>query len=33
MDFFDGIPIMNLGLEMSRKGINPNSRIGVAAKE
>ncbi|CAA6664171.1 unnamed protein product [Spirodela intermedia] len=33
MDFFDGIPIMNLGAEMARRGINPSGKIAVAAKQ
>ncbi|XP_078440777.1 uncharacterized protein LOC144710834 isoform X2 [Wolffia australiana] len=33
MDFLDGVPIMNLGEEMSQRGINPNSKMALAAKE
>ncbi|KAH7528274.1 hypothetical protein FEM48_Zijuj05G0055100 [Ziziphus jujuba var. spinosa] len=33
MEYIDGIPIMDLGNEIAKRGINPDSRIAVAAKQ
>ncbi|CAN1251535.1 Protein ACTIVITY OF BC1 COMPLEX KINASE 8, chloroplastic [Linum perenne] len=33
MEYMDGIPILNLGEEMARRGINPGGKIASAAKE
>lgn len=32
MDFIDGTPILKLGDEMARRGINPNGSIAKLAK-
>lgn len=32
MDFMDGTPILKLGDEMARRGINPNGSIAKLAK-
>ncbi|PIA25184.1 hypothetical protein AQUCO_12300018v1 [Aquilegia coerulea] len=33
MDFMDGIPILNLGDEIAKRGINPGGKIAAAAKQ
>uniref|UniRef100_A0A1D1Y177 Putative aarF domain-containing protein kinase 1 n=1 Tax=Anthurium amnicola TaxID=1678845 RepID=A0A1D1Y177_9ARAE len=33
MDFLEGIPIINLGTEMARRGINPGGKIATIAKQ
>ncbi|KAL4341759.1 hypothetical protein GQ457_08G037270 [Hibiscus cannabinus] len=33
MDYIDGIPILNLGDEMVRRGINPSSKMATVAKQ
>ncbi|KAI4374604.1 hypothetical protein MLD38_012583 [Melastoma candidum] len=33
MEFIDGIPIMNLGDEIAKRGINPHGKMAVAAKQ
>lgn len=32
MEYIDGVPIMDLGKEIAKRGINPDSKIAVAAK-
>lgn len=32
MEYIDGIPIMNLGDEIAKRGINPSGKIAAAAK-
>lgn len=33
MEYMDGIPIMNLGDEIAKRGINPRGKIAAAAKQ
>ncbi|XP_030542145.1 uncharacterized protein slr0889 [Rhodamnia argentea] len=33
MDYIDGIPIMNLGDEIAKRGINPHGKVAAAAKQ
>ena len=33
MEFIDGIPIMNLGDEIAKRGINPRGKVAAAAKQ
>ncbi|KAL2321717.1 hypothetical protein Fmac_026096 [Flemingia macrophylla] len=33
MEYIDGIPIMNLGDEIAKRGINPRGRVAAAAKQ
>ncbi|KAF9593757.1 hypothetical protein IFM89_024925 [Coptis chinensis] len=33
MDFVDGIPILNLGDEIAKRGINPGGKVAAAAKQ
>lgn len=33
MDFIEGIPILNLEIEMVMRGINPSGKISDAAKK
>ncbi|KAF3436823.1 hypothetical protein FNV43_RR19576 [Rhamnella rubrinervis] len=33
MEYIDGIPIMNLGKEIEKRGINPAGKVAVAAKQ
>lgn len=33
MEYIDGIPIMNLGDEIAKRGINPSGKIAAAAKQ
>lgn len=33
MEYIDGIPIMNLGEEIAKRGINPSGKIAAAAKQ
>ncbi|XP_059444199.1 uncharacterized protein LOC132176091 isoform X2 [Corylus avellana] len=33
MEYFDGIPILNLGDEMAKRGINPGGKIAAVAKQ
>lgn len=33
MEYIDGIPILNLGNEIEKSGINPHGKIAVAAKQ
>lgn len=33
MEYINGIPILNLGKEIEKRGINPSSKIAVAAKQ
>ncbi|GAV91948.1 ABC1 domain-containing protein [Cephalotus follicularis] len=33
MEYIDGIPILNLGEEIARRGINPSGKIAAAAKQ
>nr|GEX23830.1 protein kinase superfamily protein [Tanacetum cinerariifolium] len=33
MEFIDGVPIMNLGDEIKKRGINPESKMAAAAKQ
>ncbi|KAK7330591.1 hypothetical protein VNO77_24787 [Canavalia gladiata] len=33
MEYIDGIPIMNLGDEIAKRGINPHSKVAAAAKQ
>lgn len=33
MEYIDGIPILNLGDEIAKRGINPRSKVAVAAKQ
>ncbi|OMP12015.1 hypothetical protein COLO4_03516 [Corchorus olitorius] len=33
MEYIDGVPILNLGNEIARRGIDPNSKMAAAAKQ
>lgn len=33
MEYIDGIPIMNLGDEIAKRGINPRGKVATAAKQ
>lgn len=33
MEYMDGIPIMKLGDEIEKRGINPGGKIAAAAKQ
>lgn len=33
MEYIDGIPILNLGDEIAKRGINPSGKVAVAAKQ
>lgn len=33
MEYIDGIPILNLGDEMAKRGINPGGKVAAAAKQ
>ncbi|KAK2409328.1 Protein kinase superfamily protein [Trifolium repens] len=33
MEYIDGVPIMNLGDEIAKRGINPHGKVAVAAKQ
>lgn len=33
MDYIDGIPILRLGDEMAKRGVDPSGRIAAAAKQ
>jgi aarF domain-containing kinase len=33
MEYIDGTPILNLGDEIARRGINPGGKIAAAAKQ
>lgn len=33
MEFIDGTPIMNLGSEMAKRGINPGGKMAKVAKQ
>lgn len=33
MEYIDGIPILNLGDEIAKRGINPGGKIAAAAKQ
>lgn len=33
MEYIDGIPIMNLGEEITKRGINPHGKVAAAAKQ
>lgn len=33
MEYIDGIPILKMGDEMAKRGINPSGRLAVAAKQ
>lgn len=33
MEFIDGIPIMNLGDEMAKRGIDPGGKFAALAKQ
>lgn len=33
MEYINGIPILSLGDEMARRGINPHGKIAEAAKQ
>ncbi|BBH03705.1 Protein kinase superfamily protein [Prunus dulcis] len=33
MEYIDGVPILNLGAEIAKRGINPGGKIAVAAKQ
>lgn len=33
MEFIDGTPILNLGNEMAKRGINPGGKMAAVAKQ
>lgn len=33
MEYIDGVPIMNLGDEIAKRGINPHGKVAAAAKQ
>ena len=33
MEYIDGIPILNLGDEIAKRGINPAGKVAAAAKQ
>lgn len=33
MEYIDGVPILNLGAEIAKRGINPGGKIAEAAKQ
>lgn len=33
MEYIDGIPILKMGDEMAKRGINPSGKLAVAAKQ
>lgn len=33
MDYIDGVPILNLGDEMAKRGINPGGKMATVAKQ
>lgn len=33
MEYIDGIPILNLGDEIAKRGINPGGKIAATAKQ